>query len=225
MRLTSSRTIAWTATALAWCGVHSGCLSRRSVDLLEARLREQEDKVASLRQQVEHSQSELNAARRLNNSLNQKLASNGRSVESVALAERQFRVTGVKINSMQTGGIDRDGVPGDEVLIVVVTPHDNRGGPVRLPGVVACVLLDPALPAEQQQLGAWSFNERQTDDAWQQVLVGSGYRFELPWQVPPTSRGLELKVEFRSSHGDRFETSGRVTITPPSGERQSKAFP
>jgi hypothetical protein len=185
------------------------------VDLLEARLREQEDEIATLRQQVDHSQSELIAARRLNGSLNQQLASEGKPVVPVALAERQFRVTGLKINSLQTGGIDRDGVPGDEELIVVITPHDNRGEAVRLPGMVDCVLLDPSLPVEQQQLGVWSFDAQQTHDAWQQVLVGSGYRFELPWQTPPTSRELELKMEFRSSHGDRFETSGRVTITPP----------
>jgi outer membrane murein-binding lipoprotein Lpp len=215
MRLTSPKTIAWTATAIALCGVLAGCLGRRSVDLLEARLREQEDEIASLRQQVEHSQSELIAARRLNGSLNQQLASEGKPVDSVALAERQFRVTGLKINSLQTGGIDRDAVPGDDELIVVVTPHDNRGEAVRAPGIVTCVLLDAALPAEQQQLGVWSFNEQQTHDAWQPVLVGSGYRFELPWQTPPTSRELKLNVKFRSSHGDRFETSGRVIITPP----------
>ncbi len=215
MRLTSSKSIARTATAIALCGVLSGCLGRRSLDLLEVRLREQEDEIASLRQQFEHSQSELISARRLNNSLNQQLASDGKPVGSVALAERQFRVTGLKINSLQTGGIDRDGVLGDDELIVVVTPHDDRGEAVRLPGIVDCVLLDASRPAEQQQLGVWSFNEQQTHDAWQQVLAGSGYRFELPWQTPPTSRGLELKVEFRSSHGDRFETSGRVTITPP----------
>ena len=191
----------------------SGCASRGNVDLLEARLREQEDQLRSLHTQVDRTNSELTAARRLNDSLKQKVVQPANHEATFDLSEQQFQVTGLKINPLLTGGFNRDGKPGDDQVTLVFTAIDRREQPVRLPGQVECELLDPSQPAEQQRLGLWTFDAAKTRAAWQKTLGSFSYRFELPWQSPPTTSDLDLHVRFQSQHGDRFEASAPIRIT------------
>lgn len=193
-----------------------GCANRGNVDLLEARLREQEDQLRSLHAQVQQTKTELTASRRLNESLKQQLVQPASHGENVDLEERHFRVKGLKINSLLTGGIDRDGQPGDDQVTVVFAPVDDQGNPVRTPGSIECALLDPAQPAASQRLGLWTFDSQKSEAAWSSTLGNFGYRLELPWQTPPSSRDLVLHIRLNAANGSQFETSGpiRVTLSP-----------
>lgn len=202
-----------------------GCASRGNVDLLEARLRDQEDQLHALHTQVDRTNSELTAARRLNETLKQKLVQPAGHETTVGLNERQFQATGLKINPLLTGGFNRDGQPGDDQVTLVVAPIDRGDQPVQLAGQVECELLDPARPSEQQRLGSWTFDTKQTHAAWQKTLGSFGYRFELPWQTPPTSDKLELRVRFQSEHGDRFETSSTLQVVPPASLGADRPMP
>jgi len=193
----------------------TGCASRGNVDLLEARLREQEDQLRSLHAQVDRTNSELTAARRLNESLKQKVVQPANHEATFEFDEQHFQVTGLKINPLLTGGFDRDGMPGDDLITLVFTAIDHRDLPVRLPGRVECELFDRSRPAEQQQLGFWEFDAAKTRAAWQKTLGSFGYRFELPWQSTPTTSDLELHVRLQSQHGDRFEVSAPIRIALP----------
>ena len=193
----------------------SGCASRGSVDLLEARLREREDQLHSLHAQVDRTNVELTAARRLNESLKQKVVQPANHEPALDLSEQHFQVTGLKINSLLTGGFNRDGQPGDDQVTLVFSAINQREQPVQLPGQVECELLDPSRSAEQQRLGLWTFDAAKTRAAWQKTLGSFGYRFELPWQLPPTNSDLELHVRFLSQHGDRFEASAPIRIALP----------
>ena len=125
-----------------------GCAHRGNVDLLEARLRDQEDQLRSLHAQVDRTNSELTAARRVNESLKQKVVQPASHDEQFEFSEQQFQVTGLKINSLLTGGFNRDGQPGDDQVTLVFAPVDRREQPVQLPGRVECELLDLAQPAD-----------------------------------------------------------------------------
>ena len=203
-----------------------GCAHRGNVDLLEARLRDQEDQLRSLHAQVDRTNSELTAARRVNDSLKQKVVQPASHDEQFEFSEQQFQVTGLKINSLLTGGFNRDEQPGDDQVTLVFAPVDRREQPVQLPGRVECELLDLAQPAEQQRLGLWSFDSAKTRAAWQKSLGSLGYRVELPWQASPTSRDLELRVRFFSQHGDGFDASTPVQIAlPPSSLGADRLMP
>ena len=193
----------------------SGCASRGNVDLLEARLRDQEDQLCSLHAQVDRTNSELTAARRLNETLKQKAVQPASHEATFDLSELQFQVTGLKINPLLTGGFNRDGQPGDDQITLVVFPIDRLEQPIQVPGHVECELLDLARPSEQQRLGLWKFDAVKTRAAWQKSLGSFGYRFELPWQMRPAAGDLELRVRFHTEHGDRFETSAPIQIALP----------
>ena len=193
--------------------VTAGCASRGNVELLEAHLRHQEDELRSLHTQATRTQAELVASRRLNESLNQRLVQQAGHEAALDVSEQHFRVTGLKINSLLTGAFDRDEQPGDDQVTLVFAPHDDRDQSVQLPGTVECKLMDTSRPDEQQQIGHWSFDASETRAAWLKLLGSSGYRLELPWQTPPSSSDLELRVHFRSEHGDSFDASCPVKIT------------
>lgn len=194
----------------------AGCASRRNADLLEARLRDQEDQLRALHTQVDQAKSELTAARRLNDSLKQKLVQPASHETAFNLSEQQFQAVGLKINSLLTGGFDRDGKPGDDQVTLVFSPIDRSEQPVQVHGHVDCELLDLTNAAQSKRIGLWSFNTAKTAASWQKSLGSFGYRFELPWQTIPTVTDLELRVRFFSEHGDQFETSAPIRITLPS---------
>jgi hypothetical protein len=189
-----------------------GCASRRNVDLLEAKLREQEDHVRSLQAQVQRANAELVAARRLNEALKQHHVRPAGHDDSFDLDEQHFRVTGLKINTLFTGGFDRDGKPGDDQITLFFTAIDDRDRIVQIPGHVECELLNPA---DHQRLGLWKFDTKKTRDAWVKTLGSFGYRFELPWQTPPQVSDLELRVRLHAANGSQFETSTPIHVTLP----------
>lgn len=213
MRLAPRRLMLGQLAAIAAGLLSVGCASRGNVDVLEAQMRRQEDELRTLHAQVEQTRAELIAARRLNESLQQRLVQHASYEETFDLSELHFRVKTLKINPLLTGGFDRDGKPGDDQITLVFTPNDNQEKPVRLPGTVEIELLDPAQSSDQQSLGNWTFNARQTAAAWQSILGTAAFRFELPWQTRPQAEDLELRLRFLTSHGDRFEASSPVKIS------------
>ncbi|MCX7418589.1 MAG: hypothetical protein NT013_03505 [Planctomycetia bacterium] len=212
MRLTPRHLIMGQLVAIAVGLLFVGCASRGNVDVLEAQMRRQEDELRTLHAQVEQTRSELIAARRLNESLQKRLVQHASHEETFDLSERNFRVKALKINSLLTGGFDRDGKPGDDQITLVFTPNDDQEKPVRLPGTIEVELLDPTQSSDQQSLGKWTFDTNQTAAAWQSILGSSAFRFELPWQTQPQGEDLEVQVRFHSSHGDQFEASSPVKI-------------
>lgn len=213
MRLTPRHLILGQVAVMAAALLSVGCASRGNVDALEAQMRRQEDELRTLHAQVEKTKAELVAARRLNESLQQRLVQHAGHEETFDLSEIHFRVKKLTINTLLTGGFDRDGKPGDDQITLVFTPHDDLEKPVRLPGTVAIELLDPAQPSDQKSLGNWTFDAKQTAAAWQTILGISAFRFELPWQTRPQAEDLEVRVRFHSSHGDQFETTSPVKIS------------
>ena len=193
----------------------SGCASRRNVDLLEAQLREQEGQLRSLQAQVQQAHSELTAARRLNESLKQQAVRQASHGDLLELDEQHFRIAGLKINSLLTGGFDRDGQPGDDQVTLVFAPIDGRDQPIQVPGHVDCELLELAQTARPKRVALWSFDAKKTDAAWQKTFGKPSYRFELPWQTPPTTSDLEVRVRFITQHGDLFDTTSPIKIVPP----------
>jgi outer membrane murein-binding lipoprotein Lpp len=194
--------------------VTAGCVSRGSVELLEARLRDQEDELHRLQAQHRQVQSELTAARRLNEALKQKISPAGHE-QAAWLTEQQFQIRGLKVHSLLTGGFDRDGQSGDDQVTLFFAPVDHRDQAIPAVGRLDCELLDPAQPLTRRQLGTWSFNEAQLRSAWQSTLGMSGYRLELPWQHPPQSAELQVRLRFHTPQGESFELSAPVRITLP----------
>jgi hypothetical protein len=193
----------------------SGCGTRRTTDLLEARLRLQEDRLAALETQLDSARSELLAQQRENETLRTRVASHSDSALLPEQADAVFRATGIAVHEWMTAGLDRDGLPGDDFLHAVIVPRDAHGEPVKVPGTVEMKLLDLSKPKDEQNLGTWTFDAEKSGRHWHAGALATGYLFELPWQMVPDSPKLLLYARLTTPDGRQFDTSAPVRVTPP----------
>ena len=119
-----------------------------------------------------------------------------------------------------TGGLDRDGSPGDELLNVVLAPHDSEGDVVKLPGRIQLDVLDLSRADNDRLIGRWEFTVDESRQHWNRTWFGSGYHFNLPWQQVPESNELLLHARLTTTDDRVFNTSTTIHIHPPGATSQ-----
>ncbi len=189
-----------------------GCGGRGNTDLLEARLRDQEDNIFALQRDLKDSQQALQSAREQSESMQRQLAKSSNGGLLPEQSKTLFRVTGVKVNSLLTGGVDLDSKPGDELWTTVITPHDVDGETVKLPADLELELVDLNQPENQRRVGIWKFDSQEVRSHWYSGFAGSGFRFELPWQSAPASEDLTLLVRMKSQDGRTFQATSSLRV-------------
>jgi hypothetical protein len=206
-------------TALVLCGGLSltGCLAGRGdTDLLHARLREQEQRLAEVQSQLTAQERALAEARREADSLRKQLAQADGGGLLPEQTDQLVRVSGIKINSLLTAGVDRDEVAGDDALFVQFAPHDADGEIVKLPGAIDIAVLDPSLPDGERTVAQWSFAAEDCRAHWTRGFVGTGYQFTLPWpHEPPRNSELVVHVRLKPVDGREFTAAHVIRVTPP----------
>ena len=200
-----------------------GCSTAKTVDVLESRLRHQEDMLAGYESEMKRVKSELGMARHEAEDLRLQLAESGQSTVPAEESGALFRTAGIQFSALMTGGADLDGEAGHDGLSVVLVPHDHDGELVKLPGNVELEAFDLSAPGGAQRIGHWTFGQREIHNYWHKGVIQSGYQFELPWQTPPTSEKVLLVGHLSAANGRKFDTTLTVKIDPPaSGLVQSE---
>lgn len=197
-----------------------GCASSRSQDLLEARLREQEEMLSSYQSQLDRMERDLELARRESDDLRGRLAGNEGMAVPADEADAHYRAMGVQFSPLMTGGADLDQRPGDDAVAVVVFPHDAEGETVKLPGSMQIEAFDLSRPEGAQRIGQWSFNMTETRRHWHKGVIQSGYQFELPWQEPPQSDKVLLHGRLVTTDGRQFDATHTIRVSPPATDPQ-----
>lgn len=199
-----------------------GCSSRGQMEVLESRLRTQEDSIAQLKSQLSTSETQLQAAHRETLDLKTQLAdkSGGTKAEQFSALGQ---VQGIALNKLLTGGLDRDGSPGDELLSTVIVPTDADGNLVKVPGTLDVTVLDLSKPEGEQRVGHWEFGPKDSDSLWHQGFLGSGYLVRVPWQATPQSPTLLVHARLKTVDGRQFDTSQSIRIVPPAASAQPAA--
>ncbi len=192
-----------------------GCATRGNVELLESQLRQQEDQLFAIRTQLETAETELRVAQKEVGALRVQLAKNGAPGLLPEQAQSLYRVTGIRVNKFFTGGLDRDNQPGDDLLNVVLTPHDEQGESVKLPGRLELEVLDLSAAEPARRLGVWHFPAEELAKLWHSGLT-TGFQLRLPWQRQPSSEDLMVQARFVTADGREFGTSAefRVALAP-----------
>jgi len=183
------------ATLLGTLVLAAGCASTGQLDILESRLRRQEDAANQLQAQLAESQNQLQAAKRETVDLRTQIA-NGKKLAHAEQLTALGTVEGISLNKYLTGGLDRDGIPGDEMLSAVVAPADADGNLVKAPGTVVVTVLDLSKPEAQQRVGHWEFGPKDSESLWHSGFLGSGYVVRVPWQTLPESPTLLVHAEW-----------------------------
>lgn len=197
----------------AWMLCAAGCASRGNAELLEAQLRRQEDQLYAMHAKLTQSESELTLARREMETLRVALAERGERTLLPEQSRLLHRLAGVRVQKYFSGGLNRDEEPGDDLLNVVVVPHDEDGETVKSPGELEIEAIDLSAPEHEQQLGVWRFSSEEVARHWHSGLT-TGFQFRMPWQMPPASENIVLHARFRTLDGRQFGTSTEIQITP-----------
>lgn len=204
----------WMSVVMA-LAIMGGCASRGGMEVLESAMRQQEDRLADLQQQLDATQKELQVSQNEVAQLRAQLASNGQQTHSPEHYEREFKAVGLRFNSYLTSGVDRDGQPGDEILSVLLYPHDEQGGLVKLPGTVELRALDLAAAEGMQEIGNWTFSAAETKAAWHSGFLAAGFLFEQAWERPPQGSAITLHARFKTIDGRQFDAVQPLKVTAP----------
>ena len=200
-----------------------GCVTRGQLETLEAELRQQQDAVQMARRQSDTLQSELVKARRETELIRSQMSATGQGVPLPEQTGNLVRLAEVKINTLLSGGKDRDGLPGDDILVALISPLDEQGDLVKIAGEVEIEAFDMTLPSDDKRVGHWAFDAEQAAKAWHSGFVGAGLQFELPWQDPPAAKELLVHVRLKTTDGRQFDNSTPLKIAPPAGQTASRS--
>ena len=207
-----------TAAAALLCAA-AGCAGSGNAAAVRGDLLRTQDDLARTEAELRTVRADLAAAVRTADRLRDDLAAGGAVVAELPERARALgRVESVTVSKLLTGGLDRDGEPGDELLAVNLAPADADGAAVKAPGSVTLELLDLSADGPGRTVGSWAFDAAQAADRWRDTLVGAGYRFRLP--LDPGAGGgenLQLHARFETPDGRRFDATHPVRVRRSAG--------
>lgn len=208
-------------TLSAWAVLlWGGCSSRGQMELLEAEIRQHQDALRRAEAKASELETQLSVARNETELLRTQMARVDGQAPLPEQTAAMARLAGVKINTLLSGGKDRDGQPGDDVLVALVAPHDQQGDLVKIAGEVEIEAFDMTLPSEDKRVGRWTYTPEEAAKVWHSGFVGAGLQFELPWQALPAGKELVVHARLRTTDGRQFDTSTPLKVTPPIGASQ-----
>ena len=123
----------------------------------------------------------------------------------------------IRVHRILTGGLDRDGRPGDEGVQVVIEPLDVEGKVVPTSGDIAIALMDHTLPEGNQRLAFWTIEAKDAEKQLRRGGISDGLQFELMWGSDryPVHRDLDLYVRYTTSDGRHLDARRKVRIRLP----------
>lgn len=192
-----------------------GCAAG-DVDVLESQLRDQEDAISQLQHQLASANANMRAAQAETDTLRSQLAQQGQPPAILAeQAQVLFRVERIELHKYMTGGLDKDGLPGDDAMTVLLIPQDQDGELLKVPGGIHIDLFDMTQPEDRQKIGTYDFSPAEVQQAWHSGFFGSGIMLELPLHNPPQSSKVTLHAELATADGREFHATGQFRVTPP----------
>jgi hypothetical protein len=205
----------------------TGCIGRRgNVELLEARLRQNQDLLTRHQRTLAETEAELAIARQEANLLREQMANAGASPLPAEYTSSLFQVENIQFNTLMTGGRDQDGTPGDELLVVLFAPYDAHGELVKLPGRIELEALDLSrTEAEGRQIARWVFDPEESRELWRTAPFSRGFELRLAWPEPPEAEEILLHARLSTGDGRHFDASHTIAIVPPSAASTPGDFP
>jgi len=206
------------ALLLVACG---GCKSGglvgkdKTYDLLEAELRTREREILELRGEVQHQRQLNQTYQRQPGWANPAYVQPGYAQHG-GTATPTGPVPTLPLKEIAlgsgTGGVDEDGKPGDESLMVAIVPRDDDGTAVKVPGQAVIAVYEISPQGLKSQIGQWNVTPDQLRKAWKSGLLSSGYFVPLQWDKLPGTDRLRIVARFTANDGQVFEADKDVTV-------------
>ncbi len=192
------------AGCLVVCLLFCSCKPNKRYDLIEAELRTRERELAETRLALEQSRN-LNKAY-----VHQSPSASGPTVPDPGNAAVVF-VKEIALGR-GTGGVDEDGVPGDEGLMVVVAPKDEDGTAIKVPARVQIAAWEVSPAGIKTPIGNWTLPPEKVRPTWRSGFVSTGFFVAVPWQTYPSTEKVRVAVRLTTLDGRAFEADKDVQV-------------
>jgi hypothetical protein len=197
----------WALVLLAagHCLLATSCKPNKRYDLIEAELRTRD-------RQLEETRAALEQARNLNRAYaQQSQPASGAAPPPPPSAPVYVPVKQIAL-ARGTGGVDEDGVPGDEGLMVVVVPQDEDGSAVKVPASVRVGAWEVTPAGLKNPIGDWTVPAEKLRPLWRSGFISTGYFVALPWQTYPSQERVRVAVRLTTLDGRAFEADKDITV-------------
>ena len=126
-----------------------------------------------------------------------------------------------------TGGYDYDGIPGDEVLQVIVDPRDGDDHTIKAPGRLQIFALEMTPQGLKTPLCMWDIPPEPLRQSWKQGLLSTGYTLILPWKTLPVMENVRIIVRFTTPDQRVFEADKdiKVRLVPGAAQKRAEVMP
>ncbi len=126
-----------------------------------------------------------------------------------------------------TGGVDDDGLPGDEKLQVVVEPRDFDDHAIKAPGTLQIIALEITPQGIKLPLCTWDISSEQLRQSWKQGLLSTGYVLSLPWKQFPAHEQVRVVVRFVTPDQRVYEADKdiKVRVVPGAAQKRTEVVP
>jgi hypothetical protein len=113
---------------------------------------------------------------------------------------------------------------GTHAFRIYLRLHDADGQIIPATGAVTIEAIElPPAPAEPRRLGTWTFTPEQMKRNWYSGLGLNQFALTCPWESPPTTRDIVLKVHYKDAlTGNVLEAqiSKKIHLPPPAQTSQ-----
>jgi hypothetical protein len=184
------------------CVFAPACKPNKRYDLIEAELRTRERELADTRAQLEQ-------AKNLNRAYVQQAQPPATPVSATAPAYIPVKELAL---ARGTGGVDEDGITGDEGLMVVVAPKDEDGTAVKVPARVDIAAWEITPAGLKNPIGVWSLPPEKVRPSWRSGFISAGYFVAVPWQTYPSQDRVRIAVRLTTLDGRAFEADKDITV-------------
>lgn len=201
-----ARRVAVGGIAAVLFALSTGCRSNNRYDLIEAELRTRERELADTKAALEQSRNLLRAYETAQRPGPMPGPQPGAGGGGAFYPVKQIEL------ARGTGGVDEDGAPGDEGLMVVIAPRDEDGSAIKVPGraLVAAWEISPA--GLKTPIGSWEIPADKLRASWKSGLISTGYFVAVPWQNLPSSDRVRVAVRLTTTDGRAFEADRDVSV-------------
>ena len=155
----------------------------------------------ALRKELIEARREINRLEKVNKSLRSLAAERQEQVEKLQMLgpkrmEMLFHVERIELGRY-TGGVDRDGRPGDDSIRIFLRPIDQDGSVLKAAGEATVELYDLAAAPGEKLVGKRSWSVGELRKQWASGFISYHYSLECPWAAgPPAHDEITVRVTF-----------------------------
>jgi hypothetical protein len=186
----------------------SGCKPNKRYDLIEAELRTRNQQLDETRAALDQARLQSRAA-----DPNHRFEFPGAPQGTPTGAGGTVPIREIAL-ARGTGGLDDDGAPGDEALMVVIVPTDEDRSAVKVPARATVAAWEITPQGLKNPIGTWEVSPEQLRPTWRSGLLASGYFVTVPWQTFPSTERIRVAVRLTTADGRVFEADRDVTVHP-----------